>query len=104
MRVGEVREVRGIRGELAGLGEVDEGTNASGEEFVEFLGGRLEWGPRVFAGEETGGCPVGVGDGTRAACVDGWQRRAALGLAGDWRLADVDGRDVEGVGHLWVGW
>lgn len=72
MCLGEVGEVRGVWGEFTRFGEVDEGADAGGEEFVEFLGGRLEWGPGVFAGEELGGCPVGVGDGTWAVCVDGW--------------------------------
>lgn len=94
----EVGEVGGVWGEFTGFGEVDEGADTCGEEFVEFLGGGLEWGPGVFAGEEVGGCPVGVGDGTWAGGVEGRKGGATLGatLAG----VDGDGGDVEGVGHL----
>ena len=93
----EVWEVRGVWGEFTGFGEVNEGANACGEEFVEFLGGGLEWRPGVFAGEELGCCPVGVGDGMRAVSVDGWQGRATLRAAG----VEDDGGDAEGVSHVW---
>lgn len=69
--VGEVGEVGCVWGELARLCEVDKGANACCEEFVEFLSGRFEWRPGIFAGEESGCCPVRIWDGTWAVCVDG---------------------------------
>ena len=96
MGVGEVGEVGCVWGKFTRFGEVDEGADACCEEFVEFLCGRLEWRPRVFAGEELGSCPVRVWDGTWAVCVDGWERGATVRFA----VVDGDGRDVQGVSHF----
>ena len=95
----EVGEVGCVRGEFTGLGEVDEGADACGEEFVEFLGGGLEWRPGVLAGEELGRRPVGVWDGTRGGGEERWKGRAALGSTAG-LAAEGDGGDVEGERHL----
>ena len=89
----EVWEVWCVWGKFARFGEVDECAHACCEEFVEFLCGCLERGPRVFAGEELGRRPVRVGDGTWTFCEDGWEGRATLRFT----AVDGDGRDV---GHV----
>lgn len=98
--MGEVGEMRRVRGELAGFGEVDKGANAGGKELVEFLGGRLEWGPRIFTSEEFWGCPVRVWDGTRAVSVDGRKGRTTLRTRWFRARVDGDGGDVSSVSHF----
>ena len=93
-RVGACKggEVWGVGGELAGLGEVNEGAHTCSEDFVELLGGGFEWRPGVLAGEEAGGGPVRVGDGSGRVDVE-WEGRATLGAG---RLVGAGGEGVDG--------
>ena len=64
------REVRCVWGELARLGQVDEGAHARAQEQVDLLGAACSrWRPGVLACYEERGRPVGVGEGPLSAGV-----------------------------------